>query len=78
MIRDRLSLLRSLSATHSLELRDCDHLSDLPTTRQIFNAFSMLSGMYVTEKTRFKSWDEMQSKAGQEYVERRLVIEKIR
>jgi hypothetical protein len=30
---------------------------------------------YVTEKTRFKSWDEMQSKAGQEYVERRLNME---
>jgi hypothetical protein len=30
---------------------------------------------YVTKKTRFKSWDEMQSKAGQEYVERRLSME---
>jgi hypothetical protein len=30
---------------------------------------------YVTAKTRFKSWDEMQSKAGQEYVERRLNLE---
>ena len=31
--------------------------------------------VYVTEKTRFKSWDEMQSKAGQEYAERRLNLE---
>ena len=33
--------------------------------------------VYVTDKTRFKSWDEMQSKAGQEYAERRLNIENL-
>jgi hypothetical protein len=28
--------------------------------------------VYVSAKTRFKSWDEMQFQAGQEYAERRL------
>lgn len=32
---------------------------------------------YVTGKTRFTSWDEMQSKAGHEYAERRLNVENL-
>jgi hypothetical protein len=32
---------------------------------------------YVKAKTRFKSWDEMQTRAGQEYGERRLNMESL-
>jgi hypothetical protein len=33
--------------------------------------------VYVTARTRFKSWKEMQSKAGEEYAERRLGIDNL-
>lgn len=33
--------------------------------------------VFVKEKTRFKSWEDMQSKAGQEYAERRLNLENL-
>jgi hypothetical protein len=33
--------------------------------------------VYVKQKTRFKAWEEMQSKAGEEYLERRLNLESL-